>query len=172
MSENVREVVSQTIEERAKALMTEIIMLTREIEVHDFKHETVTDLLPPKIALHDLYKLMDASQKKIRKKMEDEVDKPIIDYCEVEGLTSFKTKEGRTVSVNSLIWMKKCEHSDEEICEALKNADLGAYVKEGFNSNSLSFYLRDLNKNEEEMPEELIGFIEANEKFTVGVRKS
>ncbi len=56
-------------------------------------------------------------------------------------------------------------------CEALREAGLGEMVQPRFNTNTLSAYLRELHENGQPLPKQLVGAIEANRVFKVGVRR-
>ena len=78
-----------------------------------------------------------------------------------------------TVSLKRAGWVRYVREDGEEITEehkrrvlqALKDAGLGEYVKEGFNSQSLSAYFRDLVREGGDPPPELDGLLEFDEYF-------
>ena len=54
---------------------------------------------------------------------------------------------------------------------ALQSAGLDDFVQERFNTQSLSAFVRELDKNDEELPDEFKGAIKVTEKVSLRVRK-
>ena len=82
-----------------------------------------------------------------------------------EGIDKI-TIHGRTIFLKKTIWAK-IESTREEVIEALKKANLEEYVTTGFNSQSLSAYIRNQVESGEPLPEELNGHIKADEVITI-----
>ena len=68
---------------------------------------------------------------------------------------------GRTIFTSTLVVAKYGDR--EQAADALKAAGLGVYLKENFNANSLSAYVRTQIKNGEQLPPEFEGVIWSEE---------
>lgn len=97
-----------------------------------------------------------------------------------------RTVDGKTAYLYRQLWVYAAEgQSKEAVMEALKKAGLGEYVSETFNTNSVSAFARELEKDVDwedsgallenaEHPllaahPELKGFLVPNEKFSVRI---
>jgi hypothetical protein len=87
--------------------------------------------------------------------------KELIEHLVDEGVGTFALKrDGLTIFTKTLIWAKMKRPKDEVI-RALKDCpETKELVAESFNSQRLSSYLRELNKADKELPEELKKVIE------------
>jgi hypothetical protein len=56
--------------------------------------------------------------------------------------------------------------------QALKRCHLGDYVEETFNTNSLSAYVRELDREERQMPPTLAAVLDVCEVYKLRTRKS
>ena len=104
-----------------------------------------------------------------------ELDSQIQESFIEEGVQNIKV-DGHTVFLYRQIWAKKAdpEMSTQEICDALGAAGLGDFVKEGYNTQTLSAWLREQEQPDGsfDLPLELQGIIEAAPKFEIRRRKS
>ena len=80
--------------------------------------------------------------------------------------------EGMTVYVHRQLWASAIDSDYERACQALKSAGLNDYVQERFNINSLSAYVRELDKAGDPLPSEFDGCIDVKERFEIRTRIS
>lgn len=68
----------------------------------------------------------------------------LLDEFSSEGVSGKRHEgTGRMVSISRKVWARAADGDKPAACEALKDAGLGDYVQEGFNTNSLSAYFRE-----------------------------
>jgi len=78
------------------------------------------------------------------------------------------TADGATVYIQRQLWASKAAGvSDEDAADALIEAGLEDMVKLKFNSNTVSAYVRELDKNEQALSPELAAVLSIAEKFSV-----
>lgn len=107
------------------------------------------------------------------KERADEIERELLAEYAEEGLQNVKTDDGATVFLRREVWAAREDGIETpDIIDALKASGLDHYVSETFNTRSLSSYLRDLEKNEEEMPLPLQGVVKPVEKYAIRIRKS
>jgi len=92
----------------------------------------------------------------------------IVDQMVDSGIDKI-TINGRTLSISSMKWAK-IESTREQVIAALKEAGLEEYVTIGFNSQSLSAYIRNQLESGEPLPPELNGHVGVDTK--IGVRSN
>ena len=80
--------------------------------------------------------------------------------------------DGRTVYVERKLWAKAKDGDKAAVCKALKRARLGDYVEETFNTNSLSAYVRELDREDRPLPPSLREVLEVSEVFKLRTRRS
>ena len=116
-----------------------------------------------------------------RRALEAEVDTIKAEASELEGrlLPQFEQSglervsiDGRTVYVERKLWAKPKDGDKPAVCKALKRARLGDYVEETFNTNSLSAYVRELDREGRAMPPSLAGVLDVSEIFKLRTRRS
>lgn len=116
-----------------------------------------------------------------RRQLETEVDSIKAEAAELEGLLlpQFEQSgmervaiDGRTVYVERKLWAKAKDGDKPSVCKALKRCRLGDYVEETFNTNSLSAYVRELDREGRQMPPSLIAVLEVSEVFKLRTRRS
>ena len=91
-----------------------------------------------------------------------EEQKFLIDHLIDEGVGTFSLRDGITIFTSTLIWarMKKPK---AQVISALKDcAETRDLVDESFNSARLSSFLRELDKDNKEIPEQLKDVIESD----------
>ena len=88
----------------------------------------------------------------------------LIEHMLSEGIDKISIRDpkypGLTLFIRNEIW--EGHTTKEEAIQALKDAGLGSMVEEGFNSQRLSAYLRELDRDNEPLPKEFEGRIRAN----------
>ena len=116
-----------------------------------------------------------------RRQLETEVDAIKAEASELESrlLPQFEQSgteriaiDGRTVYVERKLWAKAKDGDKPAVCKALKRAHLGDYVEETFNTNSLSAYVRELDREERPLPSSLRDVLEVSEVFKLRTRRS
>lgn len=92
-----------------------------------------------------------------------------IDSCVVEDMTAYVKRE---------LWAKRPDDvSAEELCEGLTAAGLEEFVHPATNMQTLSGYVRELDKDKDDpmeelqLPPELDGLLEVSERFRLRTRK-
>lgn len=101
-----------------------------------------------------------------------ELKEPVLSYFQAHGIQNTKV-HGRTLYVKRELWAGRAEGvTSAEAISALRAAGLDEYFGERIETQSLSAYLRELDREEQEMPLPLQGVIVANEVFKVGSRKA
>lgn len=101
----------------------------------------------------------------------DELEKKLIEAFSEEGMQR-ATVEGQTIYLRRDLYAQKkpgVEASDLEA--ALVKSGLDHFIKPAVNMQSLSAYLRDLDKTETELPDDLAAVVQGFEKFSVRVTK-
>lgn len=116
-----------------------------------------------------------------RRQLETEVDSIKAEAAELEGrlLPQFEQSgmervaiDGRTVYVERKLWAKAKDGDKPSVCKALKRCRLGDYVEETYNTNSLSAYVRELDREGRQMPPSLVAVLEVSEVFKLRTRRS
>ncbi len=115
----------------------------------------------------------DADIKVLKEELEP-LEAELLDEFAEEGVASVGVKDGdRKVTVFSKRMLVATNLVDPEAtAQACKAAGLGHMVGERVNANTLSAYVRDLEKADEPLPDSFEGVIGTFEKFSVGVRSS
>ena len=80
--------------------------------------------------------------------------------------------DGRTVYVERKLWAKAKDGDKPAVCKALKRCRLGDYVEETYNTNSLSAYIRELDREGKPLSQALATVLEISEVFKLRTRKS
>lgn len=80
--------------------------------------------------------------------------------------------DGRTVYVERKLWAKAKDGDKPSVCKALKRCRLGDYVEETFNTNSLSAYVRELDREGRPLPPSLATVLDVSEVFKLRTRRS
>jgi hypothetical protein len=116
-----------------------------------------------------------------RHRLETEIDTIKAEAAELERrlLPQFEQSgteriaiDGRTVYVERKLWAKPKDGDKPAVCKALKRCRLGDYVEETFNTNSLSAYVRELDREERPLPPTLAAVLEVSEVYKLRTRKS
>jgi hypothetical protein len=78
----------------------------------------------------------------------------------------------RTVYVERKLWAKAKDGDKAAVCKALRRARMGDYIEETFNTNSLSAYVRELDREERPLPPTLAAVLDVSEVFKLRTRSS
>lgn len=170
--------------------------LDRELE--EAKLDTSVELFKTWIAYSNHRNRLSAADKAVGAKM-TQLEETVVGRFQDLGLTKW-TSNGRTIFLRKELWAGALSETDVEklteeaisklgdverdgkklLCAALKAAGLTEYVSEGYNTQSISSYVRefdpDKNYTVEEiialLPEALRPFIKVTEKIKIGNRKA
>jgi hypothetical protein len=116
-----------------------------------------------------------------RRQLEAEIDTIKAEAAELEALLlpQFEQSgmervaiDGRTVYIERKLWAKARDGDKAAVCKALKRCRLGDYVEQTFNSNSLSAYVRELDREGRPLPPSLREVLEVSEVFKLRTRRS
>ena len=116
-----------------------------------------------------------------RHQLEAEIDTIKAEAAELEGrlLPQFEQSgteriaiDGRTVYVERKLWAKAKDGDKPSVCKALKRCRLGDYVEETFNTNSLSAYVRELDREGKKLSAALATVLDISEVFKLRTRRS
>jgi len=80
--------------------------------------------------------------------------------------------DGRTVYIERKLWAKAKAGDKGAVCKALKRCRLGDYVEETFNTNSLSAYVRELDREGKPLSAPLAAVLDVSEVFKLRTRRS
>lgn len=78
---------------------------------------------------------------------------------------------GLLIYLHRQLWASAKDGDRARACAALKAAGLGDYVEEGFNSSSLSAWVREQDATGQELPKELQETLNVSEVFSVRTRQ-
>lgn len=102
--------------------------------------------------------------------IKNDLQEIILAHFEKNGIQNQK-QNGTTVYLQKQLWAGREEGvTNQEAAQALKEAGLEEYI--GPTTQSLSAYMRELDKEGEQIPEQLRGKIKLTEKFTIKSRRS
>ena len=100
-----------------------------------------------------------------------QLEQALLPEFERDGLERVSI-DGKTVYLERKLWAKAKDGDKAAVCKALKRAHLGDYVEETFNTNSLSAYVRELDREDRELPPSLREVLEISEVFKLRTRRS
>jgi len=122
--------------------------------------------------LRALEKARTAAAEEIKEEA-DKLERDLLEEWIEFGQQSIKTTDGQTVFLRRQLWAKVEPGVDRrEVLDGLVAAGHPEFVSENFNSSTVSAWLRELDKNGEEIPAELRGKLGTSEVFNLRVRKS
>ena len=127
-----------------------------------------TDELKRFVALEERRRQLEAEIDTIKAEVA-ELEQRLLPQFEQGGLQRVSI-DGRTVYVERRIWAKARDGNKSAVCRALKRCHLGDYVEETFNTNSLSAYVRELERDGRPMPPSLAKVLEVSEVFRLRTR--
>lgn len=107
----------------------------------------------------------------------NEVEKELLEQFGNEGTDSMRITmpdgSKRTVYLHRQLWARVEEGVDRAaICHAFQEIGLDQFVSESFNSQTVSSWMRDLEREGEDLPGELKGLLTGVEVFQVRDRKA
>lgn len=144
---------------------------------------TTADLVNEYIELDDQRKGKEGEVDKLKERMA-ELEPQIMERFENAGMQSMKSKQGTVIYIRRDLWAGAKEGAEVLLLEALKAVGLGDMVKEKVNTQTLSAYIREQEKdqfgaNVSAKPEEIIGVLPEGlreavnimEKFSLRTRR-
>ena len=129
-----------------------------------------TDELKRFVALEERRKQLEAEVETIKAES-SELETRLLPQFEQSG-TERIAIDGRTVYVERKLWAKAKDGDKPSVCKALKRCRLGDYVEETFNTNSLSAYVRELDREGKQLSPALAAVLEISEIFKLRTRRS
>ena len=132
-------------------------------------------LLKPYVALHKLRTDLETKLADVKTRMKD-LEPALTDSFTGEGLQSVNCN-GYTVYLHRQLWAGHAGDKDALMAElkAMTDESWSFLVKDNINSNSFSARVRELERNEDDMPilpDNLKSLIKVSEVFKIGMRKS
>lgn len=102
----------------------------------------------------------------------DELRQGVLDYMQSHSLDKI-TSAGRTLYLRRELWAGRAEGvSPADLMVALDAAGLTEFAERAPKMQSLTAYVRELDRDGLELPEPLRGVLVANELFKIGSRRS
>jgi len=129
-----------------------------------------TDELKRFVALEERRKQLEAEVETIKAES-SELEVRLLPQFEQSG-TERIAIDGRTVYVERKLWAKAKDGDKPSVCKALKRCRLGDYVEETFNTNSLSAFVRELDREGKQLSPALAAVLEISEIFKLRTRRS
>jgi hypothetical protein len=96
------------------------------------------------------------------------LEQSLIDQFAQEGINRV-SMDGATVYLKRELWASARDGDWQRACAALKEAGLGHYVEEKFNVLSLSAFVREVDRNGDQLPPALADAIAVTEKYSLRV---
>lgn len=124
------------------------------------------------IALRDRQKELDGQASSVKEEA-DALEQLLLDHFAEQSIDSMRV-DGRTVYLRRQVWAKVPDGVDKaQIVSAFREAGLDHMVTPpSFNSNTVSSWMRDLEREGEALPPPLNGLLESSEVYNVRVRRS
>lgn len=130
-----------------------------------------TDKIRAYVRLRTLQHTAEAEAEDYKKQANDLQDELLEQFAE-EGVRKISV-DGVTTYLHRVLWAKVEEGaSREQVVEGLKACGFGQFVSETYNTQTVSAWLRDLEREKEPLPEELQGVLTGTEVFTLRNRKA
>lgn len=130
----------------------------------------------PEDALLDRIILIDAERASVKARGEElleerlKIEAILLDQFGESGTESIKKPTG-TIFLRRQLWAKAKDGDKVRALAALKKAKMKEFISEGFNTNQISAYAREAEKNGEELPKAFLVGFDVNEKFEIRTRR-
>ncbi len=122
------------------------------------------------VALEERRRQLEAEIETV-KAQTSELEQALLPQFEQSGMERVSI-DGRTVYIERKLWAKAKDGDKPAVCKALKRCRLGDYVEETFNTNSLSAYVRELDREGRPLPPSLATVLDVSEVFKLRTRRS
>lgn len=99
----------------------------------------------------------------------DKLEPEVIEYMTSEGIQNLAV-DGRTVYVKRQIWASVNKENPFAL-DILRDNGLGDFIEEKVNSQRISAYVREFEKEGKEIPSWCLEALNITEKFSVGMQK-
>ena len=111
---------------------------------------------------------MKSKEKQIQEFLDKE-QTALIDQLVDDGITKFSLAGGVTLFVKTMIWAK---YEDRQAAiKAIKDSDISDLLEESFHAGRLASYLRELDREDKDLPESFKGIISPNPTQSLIARK-
>lgn len=111
------------------------------------------------------------SRLKTVKESISQIEDNLLKEFEKDGISK-ATVDGLTIYIQRKLWASAKDGNYEATCAALRECGMAQYVQERFNTNSISAYVREAEKNGIEVPKALQDTLTVSEKFSLNTRRS
>ena len=106
------------------------------------------------------------------KEQADQIEAQLLEEFAVDGVQSMSV-DGMTVYLSRQLWASIPDGVEkEQVIDGLKSAGLEHFVRENYNTQTLSSWMRDLEREDESLPEPLQGLLTGSERYNLRVRRS
>ena len=122
------------------------------------------------LELHKKRKELEAELDTVKEQMAG-MESTIIDEFDTVGVESIKIN-GHTIYKRTMLWAGAIDGDYDTPCRAMKRNGMKDFVHQRFNVQQLSSYIRELDRNGEEIPKWLADKIRVTERVNIQVRKS
>lgn len=123
------------------------------------------------VRLRSLQKAAEA-EAEAYKNQADQLQETLLEQFAEEGIQKI-TVDGTTTYLRRELWARvEPGATREQVVEGLKACGMGQFVHEAFNTQTVSAWLRDLEREGQTMPEELDGVLTTAEVFSLRNRKA
>lgn len=129
-----------------------------------------TDALRRYVALTRRKRTIKAEEKEINQQLE-KLEQQLLAQFEHSGLDATRL-DGHTVYLQRQIFANARDGDQQRAVEALHAVGLDDYVRERFNPQQISAYVREQEELGNELPDPLKDALTIHEKFTLRVRKA
>lgn len=102
----------------------------------------------------------------------DALEQSLLEGFAEAGVQSMSV-DGRTVYLERKLWARvEPGASRDQVIEGLRRAGLDHFVQDGYNSNTVSAWLRELESSEEPIPPALEGVLGSTEVYRIRTRRA
>lgn len=105
------------------------------------------------------------------KKEQARLEQVLLQHFERDGISSVKCN-GRTVYLHRSLVVRAKDNDRDRVLVALRSAGLTDYVEESWNTSSVQAYVRECERNNQDLPAQLAEALEQTELFFVRTRRS
>lgn len=122
-------------------------------------------LLKEFIGLEQQKDELEARLKRVTSRLK-QLEQPLLDWFGQLGLQRV-TIDDRTAYVHRQLWASAKDGDTQGVCDALKDCQLADLVRERFNTNTLSAYVREQDRAGEPLPSALAAVLTVSEVFSL-----
>ena len=107
----------------------------------------------------------------VLKQEKDLLETELLEIFEGSGVQSTKV-DGLTVYIHRQLWALAKDGEKGKVCDALEGAGLQDFIQRTYNTQTLSAYVRELQRNGETLPPDVAGTLNIEEKYSLRTRRS